>query len=210
MLTIAIPKGRVLKKLLPLLENASLPTELLQHDDRTLIRTSEEHALQYLLLKPDDVPTYVEYGAADLGIVGRDIVDEHDHALYRLLDLRIGLCRMSVAGLSSDDLDAWPLRVATKYRQTAQRHFHQKRIQAEIIDLKGSIELAPLTGLSHVIVDLIETGTTLAKNGLVELEKVADISSLLVSNQASLKIKFAEVSPLVARLRSAVLAQTAT
>jgi ATP phosphoribosyltransferase len=207
-LTIAVPKGRILKPLAALLTRAGLETAPLLADDRTLIRQITPE-LRFLLLKPDDVPTYVEYGAADLGVCGRDVLDERGSDLYRPLDLGIGRCRMIVAGpvkngssYAPPDQASLP-RVATKYPRTAAAHFARLGVQAEVVYVQGSVELAPLTGLAEVIVDLVETGTTLAQNGLEEREEVARISTMLVANRASFKLRQDVIGPLVARLREA-------
>jgi ATP phosphoribosyltransferase len=206
-LTIAVPKGRILKPLGALLARAGLETAPLFADDRTLIRQVSPD-LRFLLLKPDDVPTYVEYGAADLGVCGRDILDERGSDLYRPLDLGIGRCRMIVAGPVKDratvpDGASLP-RVATKYPRTAAAHFARRGVQAEVVYVQGSVELAPLTGLAELIVDLVETGATLVQNGLEEREEVGRISSMLVANRASFKLRQDVVGPLVQRLREAI------
>jgi len=206
-LTIAVPKGRVLKKLAALFERAGIGSHALLADDRTLIR-HVPGGLRFLLLKPDDVPTYVEYGAADLGVCGRDVLDERASDLLRPLDLGIGRCRMVVAGLASGSpstrIDSGLPRVATKYPRTAAAHFARRGVQAEIISVQGSVELAPITGLAEVIVDLVETGATLAQNGLEERELVANVTSVVIANRASFKLRQAEIAPLLARLRAVV------
>jgi ATP phosphoribosyltransferase len=202
-LTVAIPKGRVQKQLVPLLDSAGLAASSLLDDDRTLVRETEDHRLRFLLLKPDDVPTYVEYGAADLGIVGRDVLLERRYDLYQPLDLGIGRCRMVVAGLPSKSPPAVP-RVATKYARIATEHFASKGVQAEVIFVQGSVELAPLVGLADFIVDLVETGSTLKENGLVEYELIAEISSVVVANRSLFKLRHAEVSAVVEKLRGVV------
>ena len=206
-LTIAVPKGRILKPLGALLARAGLETGPLFTDDRTLIRQVSPD-LRFLLLKPDDVPTYVEYGAADLGVCGRDILDERGSDLYRPLDLGIGRCRMIVAGpvkgRTIASAGASLPRVATKYPRTAAAHFARHGVQAEVVYVQGSVELAPLTGLAELIVDLVETGATLVQNGLEEREEVARVSTMLVANRASFKLRQDVVGPLVARLREAI------
>jgi len=211
-LTIAVPKGRILKPLAGLLARAGLDPALLLADDRTLIRQITPE-LRFLLLKPDDVPTYVEYGAADLGVCGRDVLDERASDLYRPLDLGIGKCRMIVAGPVRDGAErseslrlgqqASLPRIATKYPRTAAAHFARRGIQAEVVYVIGSVELAPITGLAELIVDLVETGATLVQNGLEEREEVARISTMLVANRASFKLRQEMIGPLVARLREA-------
>jgi len=202
-LTVAVPKGRVQKELGPLLERAGFGGASETLDDRKLIREASDGRTRFLLLKPDDVPTYVEYGAADLGVVGRDVLLERRYDLYQPLDLGIGKCRLVVAGLPNATLPALP-RVATKYTRAAIEYFASKGIQAEVIFVQGSVELAPLVGLSDLIVDLVETGSTLRDNGLVERETIADISSVVVANRSLFKLRHAEVSEILERLRAAV------
>jgi ATP phosphoribosyltransferase len=202
-LTVAIPKGRVQKQLVPLLDRAGFEASRLLDDDRKLIRETDDGRLRFLLLKPDDVPTYVEYGAADLGIVGKDVLLERRYDLYQPLDLGIGRCRMVVAGLPGRALPPVP-RVATKYTRIATEHFATKGVQAEVIFVQGSVELAPLVGLSDLIVDLVETGATLRENGLSEHETIHEVSSVVVANRSLFKLRHAEVSAIVERLRVAV------
>jgi ATP phosphoribosyltransferase len=202
-LTFAIPKGRVAKALAPLFERAGIdPAELLA-DDRRLIREVPGGAVRFVLLKPDDVPTYVEYGAADLGVSGRDILLERRYELYQPLELGIGKCKMVVAGPKGAQVPSVP-RVATKYARIATEHFARKGIQAQVIYVQGSVELAPLVGLSDLIVDLVESGATLRDNDLVVLEEICDISSVLVANPAVYKLRQDEITPLVQRLRASV------
>ncbi len=186
-LTVAIPKGRVQVQLVPLLERAGLSVSRLSAEDRTLIRETEDGKIRFLLLKPDDVPTYVEYGAADLGIVGRDVLLERRYDLYQPLDLGIGRCRMVVAGLPGAVLPSVP-RIATKYPRIATDHFASQGVQAEVIFVQGSVELGAITGLADAIVDLVETGETLRQNDLVVRETVCEISSVLVANRAAYKL----------------------
>jgi len=202
-LTIAVPKGRILKALTPLLERAGLDAGPLGESDRRLVRPSADGKLAYVFLKPDDVPTYVEYGAADLGVAGRDTLLERPHDLYTPVDLGIGRCRLVVAGPKGVKVPDVP-RVATKYPRVAAAHFAKKGIQAEIIPVHGSVELAPLVGLSHLIVDIVETGSTLRENNLDIVETVAEVSTVLIANRASYKLRNAEIRPLVERLKAAV------
>src|SRR5882672_11912301 len=165
-LTIAVPKGRVLKVLGPLFGKAGLDALTLDADDRRLIHPTADGKMRFLLLKPDDVPTYVEFGTADLGVSGRDILLERRYDLYQPLDLGIGRCRMVVAAPADrTDMPSVP-RVATKYPRIATDHFASRGIQAEVIFVQGSVELAPLVGLADLIVDVVETGTTLVENQL--------------------------------------------
>jgi ATP phosphoribosyltransferase len=201
-LTIALPKGRILKALAPLLRRAGIDPAPLLVDDRTLIR--DAGGLRFLLLKPDDVPTYVEYGAADLGVCGRDVLLERQCDLYQPIDLGIGVCRMVVAGARGQAPPRDVPRVATKYPRIAAAHFARRGVQVEVVNVQGSVELAPLTGLAHLIVDLVETGETLVQNGLEVREEVAKISSVLVANRASYKLRQDEMRPLLDRVRAAV------
>lgn len=202
-LTIAIPKGRVAKVLSPLLERAGLGTKNLLLDDRRLIRSSDDGKVRFLLLKPDDVPTYVEYGVADLGISGRDVLLERRYDLYQPLDLGIGKCKMVVAGPEGAQVGDRP-RVATKFSRIATEHFARKGIQAEVIYVGGSVELSPLVGLSDVIVDIVESGATLRENHLHVMEEICDISSVLVANRSLYKLRHHEIAPLVERLAQGV------
>ncbi len=201
-LTIAIPKGRVTRALSPLFVRAGIDPAPLLLDDRRLVRQSEDGSLRFLLLKPDDVPTYVEYGAAELGISGRDVLGERGYDLFQPVDLGIGRCRMVVAGQPDHVVPALP-RVATKYPRTAAAHFAARGVQAEVIYVQGSVELAPLVGLADLIVDLVESGATLRDNGLVEHETISEISSVLVVNPSLYKLYHETIAPLVTRLRDA-------
>jgi ATP phosphoribosyltransferase len=202
-LTIAVPKGRILEALAPLLERASIDATPLRAKDRRLTRPSADGALLWVFLKPDDVPTYVEYGAADLGVSGRDTLLEGRHSLYTPVDLRIGRCRVAVAAPRGAVLPDVP-RVATKYPRIAAEHFTRRGVQAEVISVHGSVELAPLVGLADAIVDIVETGTTLRENDLEIIETVAEVSTLLIANRAAYKLRAAAIRPLVERLRAAV------
>ncbi|MGA3123756.1 MAG: ATP phosphoribosyltransferase [Polyangiaceae bacterium] len=206
-LTIALPKGRVLRAVAPLFARAGADSAVLLADDRTLVRESPSAGLRFLLLKPDDVPTYVEYGAADLGVCGRDVLLERACEVYQPLDLGVGRCRMVVAGIAGRAEPIGVPRVATKYPRCAAQHFARRGVQAEVIYVQGSVELAPITGLSDLIVDLVETGATLAQNGLEEREDVAVISSVLIANRAAFKLQHDRVRLLIDALAAAVLSQ---
>jgi ATP phosphoribosyltransferase len=202
---VAVPKGRVTRAVADVFARAGIDASALLADDRRLVRESGDGKLSFALLKPDDVPTYVEYGACDIGVCGRDVLSERRYDLLCPLDLQLGKCRLVLAApAGTSEVDA--PRVATKYVQMATDYFDRRGIPAEIIFVQGSVELAPLTGLSDYIVDLVETGTTLAENGLVERETIAQISSVLVANRSQYKLRHAEVTQLVERLRSAVAA----
>jgi ATP phosphoribosyltransferase len=203
-LTMALPKGRVLRAVAPLLSRAGVGVEALLADDRSLMRESPAAGLRFLLLKPDDVPTYVEYGAADLGVCGRDVLMERTADLYQPLDLHVGICRMVVAGIRGRQDPKGVPRVATKYPRIAAQHFARRGVQADIVYLQGSVELAPIVGLADLIVDLVETGVTLEQNGLEVREEVAPVSSVLVANRASFKLRQEQMKPLVDALRKAV------
>ncbi len=188
---IALSKGRVMEQALPLLKRAGLaPVEPVQ-GNRKLILDSECPGVKIVIIRNADVPTYVEYGAAEVGVVGKDVLLEYDgDGVYEYLDLGVSCCRLMVAGRKGADLPATRrLRVATKYVNTARRYFAAKGRQVEVIKLYGSMELSPLTGLSDLIVDLVDTGGTLRANGLVEHEEIAKVSSRLIVNKASMKMK---------------------
>jgi len=210
-LTIALPKGRILKEALTIFKAAGVDFSEILQDDRKLIFENIAEGLRFMVIRSQDVPTYVEYGAADMGIAGKDVLLEQAKDLYEPLDLGIGACRMMVAEpkelSETDNPRHWThIRVATKYPNITLKHFLDKGIQVEIIKLYGSIELAPLLGLSERVVDLVQTGETLRKNGLVEVEDVMPITSKLVCNRASLKTKPKRVKDLVDRLGKAVAA----
>jgi ATP phosphoribosyltransferase len=200
-IVIAVPKGRVLPAIAERLERAGVDRSLLLSEDRTLLRDDAASGIRCLLLKPDDVPTYVEYGAADLGIVGRDILMEREYDLYAPLDLGIGRCRLVVAGKARRPESAGPLRVATKFANVARRHFLAKGQQVDVVYVQSSVELAPVTGLADLIVDLVESGRTLRENGLVELELVSEISAVVIANRVALKLKRAPIARLLSALQ---------
>jgi len=204
-IVIAVPKGRVLEQLSGRLQKAGISTEALTAQSRKLVREDEASGLSYLLLKPDDVPTYVEYGAADLGIVGRDVLMERNYDVFAPVDLDIGKCRMMVCGRPGEPIvgrGERPLRVATKFLHIAEQYFRAKGTPVELIFCQGSVELAPLTGLADVIVDLVETGETLRQNGLTPLEQIADISSVVIANRAALKLRRTAIQPILDALRA--------
>src|SRR4051812_42191944 len=199
-ITIAVPKGRVLKSLAKRFARAGVEPSVLLDDDRRLVRTSHDGSVRFLLLKPDDVPTYVEYGAADLGVVGRDVLLEREYDLYAPLDLGIGICRLVVAGKPEQAPAGRTLRVATKFTNIARRYFLGKGEQVDVVYVQSSVELAPLTGLADRIVDLVESGETLRQNGLVELEQICGISSVVIANRVALKLKRTDIAPLLSSL----------
>lgn len=206
-LTLALSKGRILEDSLPLLERLGLGPA--GDIDRLLRVPSRDPGVQLVIIRPADVPTYVEHGAADLGIVGKDVLMEHGgDALYEPLDLDMAKCRLSIAAVKGS-IFATPgaasprrrVRVATKYPEITRRHFAARGEQVEIIKLYGSMELAPLVGLADLIVDLVATGNTLKANGLVETEIICQVSARLVVNKASMKMKHAAVRDLLTRLQ---------
>jgi ATP phosphoribosyltransferase len=209
-LNIALSKGRILEEGLPLLARAGIEPVENPLKSRKLIIDTNLPGVKVTVIRAADVPTYVQFGAADVGIAGKDVLMEYDgDGLYELLDLKIARCRLMVAEpaalASRDDPKAWTrVRVATKYVNITRRHFAAKGIQTDIIKLYGSMELAPLVGLSDRIVDLVETGNTLKANGLAEVEHIADISAWLVAGKASMKMKHAPLKALVDRIAAAV------
>jgi ATP phosphoribosyltransferase len=213
-LTIALSKGRIFEQTMPLLEAAGIRALDDPERSRKLILDTNDPSVKLVIIRASDVPTYVQYGAADLGVAGKDVLLEHGgEGLYEPLDLRIARCRLMVAGKPEAPFAGRPgrrrLRIATKYVKCAERHFAAKGQQVEIIKLYGSMELAPLVGLADLIVDLVESGNTLKANGLVPLEHICDISSRLIVNKASWKMKHARVTALLGALRGAVEGQAA-
>ena len=205
-LTFALGKGRLAKKALELFEQIGITCEEMKDKDtRKLIFVNEELKLRFFLAKGPDVPTYVEYGAADIGIVGKDTILEEGRNIYEVLDLGFGKCRMCVCGPeSARDLlqHHEQIRVATKYPKIAKDYFYNKKHQTvEIIKLNGSIELAPIVGLADVIVDIVETGSTLRENGLAVLEEVCPLSARMVVNPVSMKMEQERISKLITDLR---------
>ncbi|HXG30434.1 MAG TPA: ATP phosphoribosyltransferase [Thermodesulfobacteriota bacterium] len=202
MITVAISRGRILSEASGLLKKAGFSVGEILSDSRKLIFEYPEDGIKALIIRPTDVPAYVEYGAADCGIVGKDTLIEEKHDLYEPLDLQIGRCKLVVAARKGFDFSSTRiLRVATKYPRIAHEHFAKKGISVEIVKLYGSVELAPLVGLSDVIVDLTATGETLRKNKLVVIEEIADITARLVVNRVSMKVKSNEIKELVRKLK---------
>ncbi len=207
-LTIALSKGRIFKETLPLLAYAGIePVDNPETSRKLILDTSQEN-VKLVIIRASDVPTYVEYGAADMGVAGKDVLLEHGGAgLYEPLDLRIAGCKLMVAGREPWSEQAQRLRIATKYVRSTQRYFAAQGVQVEIIKLYGSMELAPLVGLSDLIVDVVDTGNTLKANGLKPLEKITDITSRLVVNKSSMKRKHARVQSFIDRIADAVRKQ---
>lgn len=205
MLTIAVSKGRIYEEALPLLAQAGIAPGQDPNESRKLIVSTNREDVKLLIIRATDVPTYVEYGAADLGIAGKDVLVEHGaEALYEPLDLGIARCKMMTASRQGTLPDRKRLRVATKYVKTTQRYFAQQGVQAEIIKLYGSMELAPLVGLADCIVDLVDTGNTLKANGLEPRDLIMDISSRLIVNKAAMKMKHETVKAFIERLEQVV------
>jgi ATP phosphoribosyltransferase len=206
MLTIALCKGKLIEPTLELFARAGYGAAQLATDSRRLLFPCPENGITFLIVRPADVPTYVEYGAADVGIVGKDVLLEQDSDVYEPLDLGFGACRIAVAALrgqESRDRLSSKIRVATKYPKITERYFNQRGVPVEIIKLYGSIELAPIVGLADRIVDLVETGNTLKAHDLVEVECIAQSTARLIINRASLKLKHKAVTELVKKLRAA-------
>jgi len=203
LLRIAVPKGRVQAALGPLLAAAGIGAALQNVKDRRLVRDDRPSGLRFLVLKPDDVPTYVAYGAADLGVVGTDILEEDERDdLYRPLDLGIGKCRIVVAAPRGRKIPEVP-RVATRYPNITRRFFAAKGIPAEVIPLGGSVEIAPEAGLADLVVDIADTGSTLRENGLVERDVVMQVSSVVVANRVGFKLDRERIAPLLEKLKKA-------
>lgn len=201
MLNVALPKGRLGEKVYRMLERAGYSCEDLLKDTRKLVFTDEAGGVSYFWVKPSDVTVYVEHGVADIGVAGKDIIEESGADVYELLDLNIGRCRMCVASVNGFREDiARPLRVATKFPRVAERYFSARNRDIEVIKLYGSIELAPILGLSDVIVDIVETGTTLKENNMGVISEIFPISARLIANKARYKFKRQEIAACVQRL----------
>ena len=205
-LTVALGKGRLAKQAMEIFENIGITCEEMKDkDSRKLIFVNEEYKMRFFLSKGPDVPTYVEYGAADIGIVGEDTILEEARNVYEVLDLGFGKCRMCVCGpkeaeelLKHQEL----IRVATKYPRIAKNYFYNRKDQTiDIIKLNGSIELAPIVGLSEVIVDIVETGSTLKENGLVVLEEICPLSARVIVNQVSMKMENDRIIKIITALK---------
>ncbi len=207
MLTLAVSKGRIYQEALPLLERIGIvPTE--PPDSRRLLLSTSHPEVRLLIIRASDVPTYVEYGAADLGIAGKDVLVEYGaEGLYEPLDLKIARCRLMTASPIGQALSGSRLKVATKYVNTAKRYFAERGIQAEVIKLYGSMELAPLVGLAQCIIDLVDTGNTLRANGLEPRDLILEVSSRLIVNKAAMKIKHRPIKALISEFERAVNAE---
>lgn len=206
-LTLALSKGRILKETLPLLKAAGI--ELLEDVEasRKLIFPTSHPDVRVLILRASDVPTYVEHGAADFGVAGKDVLLEHNAShVYELLDLQIAQCKLMTAGIKGAQLPKRRLRVATKYVNVARAYFASQGQQVDVIKLYGSMELAPLVGLGDLIVDVVDTGNTLRANGLEPLEHICDVSSRLIVNQVSYKRKFGLLEPILSSFKETIAA----
>lgn len=208
-ITFALPKGRIMKDSMELFGQIGITCPEMSDDSRKLVFENPEHKFRFMAVRATDVPTYVEYGCADIGVVGKDTLLEQGKDLYEPLDLKFGYCRLVVAepkSLSDSDnpLNWSNIRVATKYPNVTERYFAAKGIQVELIKLYGSIELAPLVGLSERIVDLVSTGGTLKANNMVEVETICEITSRLIVNRASLKTKHERISAIIDGLEKVI------
>lgn len=204
-LVIAVSKGRILREALPLLADAGIVPSEEPDESRKLILETSDGNTKLIVIRATDVPTFVEYGAADVGIAGKDVLLEYEgDGFYEPLDLKIARCRLMLAGRGEVENDSRRLRIATKYATTTRRYFSEKGVQIEVVKLYGSMELAPLVGLADYIVDLVDTGNTLKANGLVTMEHVCDVSSRLIVNKASMKIKHTMITDLIGRLAQVV------
>jgi ATP phosphoribosyltransferase len=205
LLTIALSKGRIFKETLPLLAAAGIVPADDPETSRKLILDTDQPDVKLVIIRATDVPTYVQYGAADLGVAGKDVLLEHGgEGLYEPLDLRIARCRLMVAGRPDHRPRLNRPRIATKFVNTTRRYFADQGRQVEVIKLYGSMELAPLVGLADYIVDVVDTGNTLKANGLAPLEHIADISSRLIVNKAAMKMKHARIKAIMERMAAAV------
>jgi len=208
-ITIALSKGRIFKETLPLLAHADIiPSEDPDSSRKLILDTNHEH-IKLVIIRATDVPTYVQYGAADIGVAGKDVLLEHGgQGLYEPLDLNIAKCKLMTAGPMDAEINHFEqgkkIRVATKFINVAKRFYAEKGVQAEVIKLYGSMELAPIVNLADRIVDVVDTGNTLRANGLKPMEHIADISSRLVVNKASMKMKHHEMQHLISRISEAV------
>ncbi len=201
MLNVALPKGRLGEKVYAMFEKAGFECPSIKENNRKLIFENEEKGVRYFWVKPSDVPIYVERGAADVGVAGKDILLEYEPDVYEMLDLKIGKCRMAVAAKSDfRDNTQKTLKVATKFKNITQNYYSSLGRDIDIIHLNGSIEIAPILGLSDVIVDIVETGTTLKENNLEVMETIVPISARFISNKSSFKFKNSQIEKLVREL----------
>ncbi len=205
-ITIALAKGRLAEKSMEMLEKCGIECKEIFEDTRKLIFLDKKNDIRFIMVKPSDVPTYVDHGVADIGIVGKDTLMEAWLPLYEMADLKFGACRLVVAGFPGEkcnSLTSSIIRIATKYPAIAKKYYASKGESVECIKLNGSVELGPILGLSDVILDIVESGRTLKENGLEVLEEVCGVSARLAVNRASLKIKSSVLTPLIERIRIA-------
>ena len=204
-ITIALSKGRIFKETLPLLEAAGITPKDDPEKSRKLILDTNQDDVKLVIIRATDVPTYVQYGAADLGVAGKDVLMEHGgDGLYEMVDLNIAKCKLMTAGMVDFVPHEGRLRVATKFVNVARQYFAEQGKQVEVIKLYGSMELGPIVGLSDLIVDVVDTGNTLKANGLKPMDFIADISSRLIVNKASLKMKHDRIQKMVEQMKQAV------
>jgi len=205
MLTIALSKGRILEQTLPLLKKAGLNISTEELGSRKLVLNTNLDDIKVIILRASDVPVFVQHGAADIGVSGKDVLLEHGGlGLFELLDLEIAKCRLMVAARDKSDMNQNTLKIATKYTNSTKHYFQSKGRQVEVIKLSGSMELAPIVGLAHCIVDLVDTGNTLKANGLIALDHIYDISSRLIVNSASFNTKHREINRWIAKIKESL------
>lgn len=208
MITLALSKGRIFEETLPLLKAAGIEPKDDPEKSRKLILETNMPDVRLIIVRASDVPTYVEYGGADIGVAGKDVLMEHPEAeLYEPVDLKIARCKLMTAGKQDSEVPQGRLKVATKFVESTKRFYAEQGQQVEIIKLYGSMELAPLVGMADRIVDVVDTGNTLRANGLIPMEHIADISSRLVVNKASMKTKHARIQAFIEQIRKAVIEQ---
>ena len=204
-ITIALAKGRLAEQAIEILEQCGIDCEQVKHPERKLVLEDAEGTTRFILVKPTDVPTYVERGVADMGVVGKDTLLEKNPSLYEMLDLGFGKCRLCICGFPEQQaasITNFNLRVATKYPNVARSYYEARGQAIDIIYLSGSVELGPLVGLSDVILDIVESGGTLKANGLTVLEEICDVSARLVVNRVSLKTRGERIRPLIEAMRA--------
>ena len=205
MLTIALSKGRILDKTLPLLKKAGISVPKSELDSRKLILDTDSKDIKVIVLRASDVPVFVQHGAADFGIAGKDVLLEHGaDGVFELLDLGISKCRLMVASKKGEDLNKSSLKVATKYVKSAKEYFYRQGRQVEVIKLNGAMELAPIVGLSDCIVDLVDTGNTLKANNLVPLDLIYEVSSRLIVNSAAFNTKHSEINDWIQKIKKSL------
>ena len=212
-ITFALPKGRIMQDSMELFGQIGITCPEMAENNRKLVFENRDQGYRFMAVRATDVPTYVEYGCADIGVVGKDTLLEQEKDLYELLDLKFGYCRLVVAEpkelKEQDDPANWSnIRVATKYPNITEKYFASRGIQVELIKLYGSIELAPLVGLSERIVDLVSTGATLRDNGMVEVETIAEVTTRLIVNRASLKTKHRQITKIIDDLEKVIGSET--